>query len=132
MDANDYKNIEEYLKGRKIPKALKDAISVMLDKQAEDIVLLKLKGINDITDYMVICHGNSVKQNQAIADEIQRFLRKNFHFKPFSVEGEGPGDWILIDYIDFIIHIFSFEYREKYELEKLWMDAKRYNFYINK
>jgi ribosome-associated protein len=80
---------------------------------------------------MVICHGNSSRQNGAIADEIRRKLRSEFRLKPFSVEGERESEWILIDYIDFIIHIFSEENRRKYSLEKLWMDAKRYDFYID-
>jgi ribosome-associated protein len=80
---------------------------------------------------MVLCHGNSTRQNSAISDEIQKKLREQFKLKPYGVEGEVEGEWILLDYIDFVIHIFSEETREKYSLEKLWMDAKRYNFYPN-
>jgi len=94
------------------------------------VVVLKLKDISNITDYMVICHGNSTRQSSAISDEIQRKLRKDFKIKPFGVEGKTGSEWILVDYVDFIIHLFTEETRQKYALEKLWMDAKRYNFYI--
>ena len=103
----------------------------MLDKKAGKIVVLKLKGINEITDFMIICHGNSSRQNNAISDEIQKKLKGNFKLRAFSVEGESRADWILLDYIDFVVHIFSPDIREKFSLEKLWMDAKRYNFYID-
>lgn len=131
MKIEEYARVTEDLKTRKIPGIVKQVITSMLDKKAEMIVVLKLKGINDITDFMVICHGNSSRQNSAIADEIQEKLIKEFKLKPFSVEGERESEWILIDYIDFIIHIFTAEIRKKYSLEKLWMDAKRYNFYID-
>jgi len=103
----------------------------MLEKKAINITVLKLKGINDITDYMVICSGTSTRQNGAICDEVRKTLRDELKLKSFSVEGERDGDWILLDYIDFIVHIFSEESRRKYALEKLWMDAKKYNFHID-
>ncbi len=131
MNVNDFKAITEDLKRRKIPVEVKRAVTAMLDKQAEKVVVLKLKGINDITDYMVICNGNSPRQNGAISDEVQQKLKQEFKVKAFSVEGEREAEWILLDYIDFIVHIFSDEHREKYSLEKLWMDGKRYDFYID-
>lgn len=131
MKIEEFEAVTRDLQKRKIPGTVKKVVTGMLDKKAEKIVVLKLKGINDITDYMVICHGNSSRQNGAIADEIRRKLKSEFRLKPFSVEGVRESEWILIDYIDFIIHIFSEENRSKYSLEKLWMDAKRYNFYID-
>jgi ribosome-associated protein len=129
MDLNDYKFITEDLKKRKIPPVIKRVVSVILDKKGEKTMVLKLKGVSDITDFMVICNGNSSRQNKAISDEVQKQLRKEYHRKAFGVEGENNTDWILLDYIDFVIHIFSPENREKYSLEKLWMDGKRYYFY---
>jgi len=79
----------------------------------------------------VICQGNSSRQNNAVADEIRRKLRKEHKAKPFGVEGEREADWILMDYIDFVIHIFLEETRNKYAIEKLWMDARRYDFYVS-
>lgn len=131
MKPEEFTRITEDLKKRKIPPEVKKVVTVMLDKKAEKVLVLKLKGINEITDFMVIGSGNSTRQNAAISDEVQRVLRKEFNLKVFSVEGEQEAEWILLDYIDFIVHIFSEEPREKYSLEKLWMDAKRYNFYVD-
>jgi ribosome-associated protein len=131
MKPEEFKRITEDLKKRKIPAEVKRAVTAMLDKKAERVVVLKLKGINEITDFMVIGSGNSPRQNAAISDEIQVTLRKEFKRKPYSVEGEREAEWVLLDYIDFIVHIFSEESRKKYTLEKLWMDAKRYDFYAD-
>lgn len=131
MNVDDFKTITDDLKRRKIPVEVKGAVTAMLDKKAEKVVVLKLKGINDITDFLVICSGNSPRQNSAISDEVQRKLKKEFKMKAFGVEGEREADWILLDYIDFIVHIFTDEHRKKYSLEKLWMDGKRYNFYTD-
>ncbi|MCP5051644.1 MAG: ribosome silencing factor [bacterium] len=131
MKSEDFERVTADLKRRKIPSAVKEAVSVMLDKQAENVVVLKLKGIADITDFMVICHGNSNRQNNAIADEIRKKSGKQFKMKPFGVEGEREADWILMDYIDFVVHVFAAESRKRYSIEKLWMDAKRYNFYVD-
>jgi len=131
MKSEEFENIIADLKRRKIPPGAKKIVSIMLDKKAEKVIVLKLKGINDFTDFMVICHGNSARQNNAISDEIQKKLKKQFKLKAYGVEGEREGEWILLDYIDFVVHIFSEETRKKYALEKLWMDAKRYNFYAN-
>ncbi len=130
MKAEEFQAITEDLKKRKIPTEVKQAVSAMLEKQAEKVVVLKLKGLNDITDFMVIGHGNSSRQNLAISDEIQLKLRVDSNTKAFSVEGARGSDWILLDYVDFVVHIFSPESRGKYQLEKLWMDAKRYDFYV--
>ena len=116
------------LKRWKIPPIVKKAVSIISDKKGDDIVILKLKGKTDLTDFMVICNGDSQKQNKAIADDLQRNLKKDFRSAPLGVEGTKYGDWVLLDYVDFVIHIFSPETREKFSLEKLWMDAKRYDF----
>ena len=131
MKSEEFDTITEDLKRRRIPPGVKKIVSIMLDKKAEKVIVLKLKGINDITDFMVICHGNSTRQNNAISDEIQKKLKKQLKMKAYGVEGQREGEWILLDYIDFVVHIFSEETREKYAIEKLWMDAKRYNFYPN-
>lgn len=131
MRSEEFELITADLKRRRIPAEIKKVVSAMLDKMAEKVVVLKLKGISDITDFMVLCHGNSTRQNSAISDEIRKKLREQFKLKPYGVEGEVEAEWILLDYIDFVVHIFSEETRGKYSLEKLWMDAKRYNFYPN-
>lgn len=131
MEIEEYKSITEKLKKQKIPKVVKQVVNLILNKQAEKIVVIKLKGISDITDFIIICHGNSSRQNKAISDEIQQKLKERFKLKAYGIEGIQNTDWILLDYIDFIIHIFSAENREKFSLEKLWMDGKRYNFYFD-
>lgn len=131
MKPEEFESVIRDLKKRKIPGTVKRVVSAMLDKKAENVVVMKLKGVNNITDYMVLCHGNSSRQNNAIAEDIRQKLGKEFKVKPFSIEGEREAEWILIDFIDFIVHIFTEETRKKYSLEKLWMDAKRYNFYTD-
>ena len=131
MKSEEFEVITADLKRRRIPPDVKKVVSIMLDKKAEKVVVLKLKGINDITDFMVICHGNSTRQNSAISDEIRKKLKEHFKMKAYGVEGEREAEWILLDYIDFIVHIFTEDLRERYSIEKLWMDAKRYDFYIN-
>ncbi len=129
MKSEEFEGITADLKKRKIPTEVKHVVAIMMDKKAEQVVVLKLKGISDITDFIVICQGNSTRQNNAICDEIRKKLSRQFKLKPFGVEGEREADWILLDYIDFVVHIFLEETRQRYALEKLWMDAKRYNFY---
>ena len=131
MKSEDFETITADLKRRKIPAEVKEVVTLMLDKKAEQVVVLKLKDISDITDYMVICHGNSSRQNNAICDEIQKKMSKGRKLKAFGVEGKRDGEWVLMDYVDFVVHIFNEETRKKYSLEKLWMDAKRYNFYMD-
>jgi len=131
MKANNQQEIIENLSKSRIPAVIKKVVTVLMAKKAEKIVILKLKGINKITDFMLICSGNSTRQNHALSNEVQVRLRKESKQKAFSVEGEKAADWILLDYIDFIVHIFTPESRNKYLIEKLWMDAKRYNFYTD-
>lgn len=86
--------------------------------------MLDLRRIGSITDYFVICHGRSTRQVQAIADRIEEILRKG-GLRPNHVEGYPPGEWILMDYVDIIVHIFHQDRRNYYNLEKLWADAPR-------
>ncbi len=128
MNENQLITVESKINSWKIPKAVKRAVVVMDEKKGEEIVILKLKKISDITDFMIICSGNSARQNSSIANEVEKTLKKELGLKPYGKEGGGIGDWILIDYVDFIIHIFNPQARGKYSLEKFWMDAKRYDF----
>jgi len=128
---NPMATVLEDLKKRKLPTAVKFAIQAMLDKKAERISVLKLVGLCDISDYLILCTGLSNRQNQAISEEITTRLVKELKNKPFNVEGIQSGEWILIDYIDFIVHVFLPEVRDRYALEKMWMDAKRYDFFID-
>ncbi len=128
---NQFTLLQDMLKKSRLPSAVKRTVLSMLDKKGDRITVIKLIGLSDICDYMILCSGQSVRQNQAIADEIIARLSKELKTKPFNSEGKQTGEWILIDYIDFIVHIFNPEIRDRYSLEKMWMDAKRYDFYIN-
>ncbi len=131
MKIAEFKRIQQDLKKRRIPPPLKRTVQLLLDKNAEAIIVLKLKGISSFADYLVICQGNSGRQNKALADAIQETLKKEFRLIPFGVEGMPLSDWILVDYVDFVVNIFLPDIREKFALEKLWMDAKRYNFFAH-
>jgi len=94
------------------------------DKKAEDIRILALDPAESgLTDYFLICNGTNDRQNAAIADEIEIRLKRDFGVYPNSVEGRRQGEWILMDYVDFIVHIFSTEKRAFYGLERLRKSA---------
>jgi ribosome-associated protein len=94
------------------------------DKKAEDIRILALDPAESgLTDYFLICNGTNDRQNLAIADEIEIRLKRDFGVYPNSVEGRRQGEWILMDYVDFIVHIFSAEKRAFYGLERLRKSA---------
>ncbi|HEY3824022.1 MAG TPA: ribosome silencing factor [Bryobacteraceae bacterium] len=99
------------------------AVRAAQAKQAKDIKILDLTGITSFTDYFVICTGANARQNQAISDEISLQLKRRGEL-PSSVEGYEQGEWVLSDYGDFLIHVFSAKAREYYSLERLWRDAK--------
>ena len=129
MKIEEFKLVLDDLQKRRIPAEIKKTVRILLDKKAEKITVLKLKGITEMTDYLVICSGNSTRQNNALTDALQETLKKELNLQPLGVEGKRLAEWILVDYVDFVINIFSAEWRKKYSLEKLWMDAKRYDFY---
>jgi ribosome-associated protein len=128
MKKDEFNLILEDLQQRRIPGVIKKTVRILLDKKAEKITVLKLKGLSEMTDYLVICSGNSARQNNALADAVKDNLKQELHLQPLGSEGERAAEWILVDYVDFIVNIFSAEWRKKYQLEKLWMDAKRYDF----
>ena len=99
------------------------------DRKALDIVILDLKGLSSLTDYFVICSGNSDTHVQGIAEGIEESLDEE-KVKIWLREGEKKSTWILLDYIDVIIHIFTKEAREFYSLERLWGDAPRTTYEI--
>ena len=94
------------------------------DKKAEDIRILALDPAESgLTDYFLICNGTNERQNVAITDEIEIRLKREFGTYPNSVEGRRQGEWILMDYVDFIVHVFSAEKRAFYGLERLRKSA---------
>jgi ribosome-associated protein len=100
-------------------------VSAARDKKAEGILVLDLRGRSDVTDFFVICHGTSERQTGAIADAIERRLLEAGHTRAAHVEGRRRGEWILLDYIGFVVHVFLDSRREFYRLERLWGDAPR-------
>jgi ribosome-associated protein len=107
---------------RKIPESVLASVEASRMKKAEDIVVLDLTGISSFTDFFIIMHGNSSRQNVAIFESIEEDL-KDLSIRPLSVEGRENAEWILMDYGEFIVHIFSPKAREYYSLEKLWGDG---------
>jgi len=94
------------------------------DKKAEDIRILALDPAESgLTDYFLICNGTNERQNVAITDEIELRLKREFGVYPNSVEGRRQAEWILMDYVDFIVHVFSAEKRAFYGLERLRKSA---------
>jgi ribosome-associated protein len=94
------------------------------DKKAEDIRILALDpSESGLTDYFLICNGTNDRQNVAITDEIELRLKRDFATYPNSVEGRRQAEWILMDYVDFIVHVFSLEKRAFYGLERLRKSA---------
>ena len=104
-------------------------VEAMQELKAKDVVSLDLRDIySSVTDYFVICHAQSKTQVSAIADKILDDLRDNHSVKPYHYEGFENAEWILIDYIDVVVHVFLEPKREFYKLEALWADAERTSY----
>lgn len=93
--------------------------------QAEDIVVLDLNGISSIADYFVVCSGTSMPHLKAIARDVQQNTQEDIGEAPRSGEGQAESQWMVIDYVDVIVHIFHEDKRDVYRLEDLWADAPR-------
>ncbi len=109
------------------PKELVDAVvEGIIEKKGKNIVILDMTGIdNSICRYFVICEGDSNIHVDAVADSVDDYVREKLNEKPYHVEGRENAEWILIDYVDVIVHVFQRSVREFYNLEGLWADAKR-------
>ena len=106
-----------------------DLISVIIkgmdDVKGENIQLLDLREIeNTVCDYFIICSGNSNTQVNAISGPIQKVVSKQLKDKPWHIEGQGNSEWILMDYVNVVVHIFQKHVRDFYDIESLWGDAK--------
>lgn len=99
-------------------------VKAVLGKKAESVVVLDVRGLTSIADAFIICSGRSNRQVSAVADHVERFLKQE-GIRPLSVEGRKEGHWVLMDYGQVIIHVFYTETRSFYDLEGLWVDAKR-------
>ena len=99
------------------------AIAALEDKKANDVRVIDIAGVSVIADYFVIASGSNTNQVQAMADSVREALGRAGH-EPRQVEGYGSANWILMDYNDIIVHIFSDESRTFYDLERIWRDGK--------
>jgi ribosome-associated protein len=111
----------------KLPKAVTTAVRAARDKKAFDIVVLDLRKAGGFTDYFVLCTGGNPRQIQAIADGVEDTLRTDLHERPALVEGVEKSEWILLDYFNFVVHVFSRDCRAFYGLERLWGSAVRHD-----
>jgi len=112
---------------RSLPGGVKISVKASQAKKGEDVIVLFLSEISSFTDFFIIMHGNSSRQNFAIYENIAVELKKK-NVMPLSIEGKKNAEWILMDYGSFIIHIFSEKAREYYSLEKLWGDAPKITY----
>ena len=106
-----------------------DLITVIIkgidDVKGENIQLLDLRGIeNTVCDYFIICSGNSNTQVNAISGSVQKVVSKELKDKPWHIEGQGNSEWILMDYVNVVVHVFQKHVRDFYDIESLWGDAK--------
>ena len=104
------------------PTRVREAVAAAEDRKAVDLRVLHLEKVSDFTDFFLICSGTSERQVQAIADAVQERMREE-QVRPLHVEGYNRGQWVLLDYGDFVVHIFQEEPRRFYSLERLWGDA---------
>jgi ribosome-associated protein len=97
----------------------------MQEKKAKNIMKIDLSHINEAAaDYFVVCHGDSDRQAKAIADSVEDMVRETMSEKPNSREGQGQNRWVLLDYVNVVVHVFQKEVRDFYEIEELWHDGK--------
>jgi ribosome-associated protein len=108
-----------------MPGAVRRAAELSLERKAQDVLVLDLRGISTATDYFVIASGTSDVQVKAIAEHVVDELKKEGS-RPEHLEGMTGGRWVLLDYIDFVVHVFHPQARDFYQLENLWGDAPRW------
>ena len=111
----------------RLPRAISAAIEAAHDRKASGVVVLDLKKASAFTDYFVICSASNPRQVQAIADSVEEALKAQKQ-RPSLVEGYARAEWILLDYFDFVIHVFSKHARDFYALDRLWGSATRIEF----
>jgi len=108
-----------------LDEEVKLAIICAGEKKAFGIIALDLREVTSFAEFFIIASGANTRQVQAISDEINEQLKLQLNSRPIRIEGYASGEWVLLDYGDFIIHIFEQKAREFYDLERLWRDAKK-------
>jgi ribosome-associated protein len=102
------------------------ALAALADsKGASEIAALDMRGLASYTDFLVICTARNERQAKAIVDEVRVRLKRDHGLLPGGVEGEGAAGWIVLDYLDAVLHVFTAEARQRYQLEDLWREASR-------
>ncbi len=94
-------------------------------KRAEEILVLDMRGLVSYTDYLAICTARNERQAKAIADEVRQGLKNEQELLPSGTDGEGAAGWIVLDYLDAVLHVFTDDARQRYRLEELWREAPR-------
>ncbi len=117
--------VEDVTPFDELDEEVKLALHCAGEKKAFDIVALDLREIASFTEFFIIVSGANTRQVQAISDEIAEQLKEQLKSRPVRIEGYRGAEWVLLDYGDFIVHIFEKEAREFYDLARLWRDAKR-------
>jgi ribosome-associated protein len=112
---------------RNLPAEVRLAVKAAQARKGEEIWVLDLRDVSSFTDFFVIMHGNSSRQNVALYESIEEELKRT-GFRPLSVEGKENAEWILMDYGSFLVHIFTRKSRDYYSLDKLWGDAPRVQY----
>lgn len=110
------------------PREIQETVRAAQAKKAERVVVLDLRKTHAFTDFFVICSGQTARQVKAIVDAVEEALKKQCQQRPVVVEGYGESEWVLLDYFDFVVHVFTPETREFYALERLWGSAERMQF----
>ncbi|MFL6286502.1 MAG: ribosome silencing factor [Pyrinomonadaceae bacterium] len=113
------------MRAEDLDERIRAAVHAADERKALDTVVLDLREVASFTDFFVIASGTNVRQVQAIADAVADHLRKNLRVKPARIEGYKSAEWVLLDYGDFIFHVFDDKSRRFYDLERLWRDAAR-------
>lgn len=113
---------------KKLPKAVALAVKAAQDKKAFDVLVLDLRKAGGFTDYFVLCTGGNPRQINAIADGVADTLREELGERPHLAEGVHKSEWILLDYFNFVVHVFSRDCRAFYGLERLWGTAEQIEF----
>ena len=105
-----------------------EAARLARDLHCTDIVLLDLQGLSPATDFFLIATGTSDRQSRTVADEIALLAKQKYGIRCFSTAGYDKGQWILLDFISVVVHVFDGKYRDYYNLEMLWGDAKKIDY----
>ena len=119
-------NIRKFTK-RNLPAEVRLAVKAAQARKGEEICVLDLRDVSSFTDFFVIMHGNSSRQNVALYEGVEEELKRT-GVRPLSVEGKENAEWILMDYGFFLVHVFTWNSRDYYSLDKLWGDAPRVQY----